>query len=528
MAEEATGLPYQSDNPTGSGAVYFDKAPSLQETTFRLMADADAEAARRRASQKDYLKLGYDLIADLNPDVKGILDSDAPFIREKAKDLHSFISAGIANGVNPDNPKFADWYHKAQYMKDELQTYVEASKADKQSLFNFQKQWSEKPDDFDGEKTANAWAAFRATPLDVRMGYDRSKLLAPSGNDFDTMLQGFVKKNFDKMQKSQEFSSDGGIYTEQLTEENMTPQQMRQIADAMPTFGEFGNALNKKWEQQLPEIREQYAAPYIANGDNPSLAEDKAKKDFAYDRLNLFHKMGESEKYKGQSPALREAAKSNAQIQKYSWIPKMVSDVFNGNANTMSKRTYVPISGKPVEVYGTTAFNGIKLTPFKVNEQVGTEEKIVDKENVPLMVFEKDGDVWMATTESKTYADPNRPETEFIRFNSPGEFMTYITGRMPDKNAATGAWMAVDAAGARVSGGNFDPNKLAPMNAAQIEQKKKAKGETTRTIPLQQAGQQKATGVKVKVKMPDGTTGEIPEENLEAFKKKYPDAKILQ
>jgi len=188
MAQEAGGLPYASPNTEGIGAVYFDKTVDPLTLHLSNLKQLDEGQRRREAAKKDQLNLTAKLVGDINPDTKGIFDTDGGYFQEKTKQLYDKYSQVLSQGYHPENPAFNEIYGKMQYEKKALENDVQVSKAQKELFTKLMGALAaDGGKKYDLEKTNANIARFRMQPFEERKTMDLSKLLVPAKGNVPTL-----------------------------------------------------------------------------------------------------------------------------------------------------------------------------------------------------------------------------------------------------------------------------------------------------------------------------------------------------
>lgn len=255
MGQIATGYGNAGDNPSGTGAYIFGETIDPLEAHYANLNSFDAAQQQRKAEQKAKLANGYKLVADLDADVKGIMDTDAQYFREQAQGLQQYKVKMFAAGLDPDNPAFGDAYTKGQYGKAALQTDIEASKAQKEILLKAFQEMAQRPDKYDIDKSNTNIAMFRATPFATRKNFDMAKLLVPKKVDLLTITKDKVLKDapmdISTTTQKDQFGRIGDVSTK-----TYNPEHIKGLAyTAYNSGGEVTEAINTAYDGLDPNMK---------------------------------------------------------------------------------------------------------------------------------------------------------------------------------------------------------------------------------------------------------------------------------
>lgn len=329
MAREAGGLPYQGGNTSGVGAVYLDNGntPSPLELQLEQLKASDVEYQRQQRAKAEQDKITQGLIADINPDTKGILESDVPFFQEKLKGLQSKTQEYLAmpNGVEK-NKKFAE----LQFEKKQIETWAQGSVGDKLSLAVGAKALA---DDQDGKLDAETWqqkaARLRSTPLDQRT--ERGFVPQPKPLTFDQNMQVFLK---DKKQStsSTPYSKSGMIGMEKITE--YTPDQLKVYANEVVSSPKSSQSAIDYYNS-LPDVEKQVYANVAGVNGNPVAEAVKAyiqsQQGKSRDITGYKESTERREAIKDQYEQRQEARTADKEQQGYKYNIERLYAVMNNN-----------------------------------------------------------------------------------------------------------------------------------------------------------------------------------------------------
>lgn len=233
MPELVTGSPGNAgDNPSGIGAVMFDRTIDPLALHLQNLKSFDDAYVKRKAEQQKQVDLGYRMLSDLSPDVKGIMDSDLNYFQDRAAKLQEFDISALKQGANPNNPAFRDAYNQKRNLAQSIELDAQASKAQKEMLFKYMQEVSANPDKYDLEKTNRNVANFRASPFDMRKNFDISKMLVPKQSSLLELSKTKVLKDVPLDETSQTVvdKTSGGFQVEST--KTYTPQHINGLAQA--------------------------------------------------------------------------------------------------------------------------------------------------------------------------------------------------------------------------------------------------------------------------------------------------------
>ena len=131
MPQEAQGNVSYSQNPTGVGAVYFDKVADPLSIHLDNLKMLD-EGARHRANQQiEKAKIAQDMMKDINPDVAGIMDTDEEHFKQKSSELVGTYAEALSKGIDPTSQAGRMAYAQSLKNAKQLEFEALASKAQK-------------------------------------------------------------------------------------------------------------------------------------------------------------------------------------------------------------------------------------------------------------------------------------------------------------------------------------------------------------------------------------------------------------
>lgn len=472
-------------NASGVGAVMFDRTEDPLAVHLANLKGIDEAAAQRQKIQQQKLALVTKMAGALNPKMDGIFPGDRQFLTDQQAQVNQAFLNYMKSGADPTNPSSGQAFTDFHNRQAQVEGWIESSKGTNKKMVQYTAQMdadAKGKQELDYDAGSKAMAGIMSLPLPQReqvTNWDQ-RVIVPATPPLDKMMGDFVKKTYSKQDKtsSNVQTTPQGFMYQTTKAENFTPAQAREVAQNIPTNPQWQAALNQSWKAVPPDKQQAYLSKYTSDATvNPTQAEDKAKVDYAYDKMMLmYHQESAGYKYLGVTPDAKEQAKvngKNAQLAaKYAWFPGMVSDIFNGNPQVMSNQVFQRPGAAPATVFGTTRLNALQLGTYKKvvkldDGQGNMRDQEVSFPNNVLIAHNVDGKAYIATSESVANANPAVPGSEFVSFSDPGEMMTYLGQRMADKQALSGGFLAVDAKKARTSGSGFSATKYAPMTTAQ-------------------------------------------------------------
>jgi len=504
MAQEANGLVSYSQNPSGVGSVYFGAPVDLlaqQERQGDDLARAIQYSEQKKLTKR---KIASDMVGDLKVDFNGIMDTDAPYFKQKASELAGLYAQAIQSGQDPSNPAFTEANTKFQAAMNGLMAEVNGSKAQKVLLQDVAVKYDPNKHD---DSTLQKMGDFRlATPTErqkINLGLIPKKesyleMVAPIAKDIKPEIENTLLK--------------GGILGEQKTTTYLPDEKIVSIVDATPTMVE------KAWRDAPQGRQDKYLAQQLTNGVvDQDLAVEKAKKQMAIDDLKTLQAVQNDIQIHGETEAQKQGVKLSAKAKEGSVLPITVSTFATGDpkfnkvfpynigAATFFDGTPIPANYINAPVYGTQSFNTPigtfkGVTKGKIVENGA--EKIVDYEDsaaqpnaIEVAVHGKDGKLMVQTTESRRNYLNKIGNTPFLFFNSPAELMQYAGMKLKASGDATATDVLSSANlflqqtnNGSISG--FDPFKVHPLTKQEQEQRganMKAAGLVTEEAPKQTA-----------------------------------------
>lgn len=227
MAQEANGLVYNGSNPTGVGAVYFDKTVDPVQLQLEQLNSLDKAIQNKEARNLAKKKLAIDMAGDGIVDTKNIYDSDVPYFMKRGEELTNMHADLLRAAQDPDNPKFIESKIAFDREKQKLMTELEASRRHKEYAMQAAKEYD--PTKHDNRSLVNQ-KAWHEADLATRMGLDPSMLNVPKKSTVFSEAQSLLKT----LPKSQQAVRDanGKLVTEKLPFGGIAYQVGKAVPDA--------------------------------------------------------------------------------------------------------------------------------------------------------------------------------------------------------------------------------------------------------------------------------------------------------
>lgn len=233
MGQISTGIGAQGENPSGSGAYIFGQEKSPLDIHLNNLEQFDEAANRRKAAQADKLKLTGALLGDIDPNVKGALETDIPDLQNQTRELHSFLQQGLQNGFDPSNtsPQNQAFLQKVKNLSKSIELNAIGSASAKEMLKNVDARLAANPDKYDLDATNKRLADFRTLGMAGRQGVKTiDDLIVPAKSDLLTLTKEMVFKDIplDSESVTKRDPQTGGFLTE--TKETYTPSHIKFMA----------------------------------------------------------------------------------------------------------------------------------------------------------------------------------------------------------------------------------------------------------------------------------------------------------
>ena len=467
MAEQPSGadMPYLAENPSGVGAVFFDR-PSKDLLAIHLdnLEGVGKALAEKKEQQKQARAVATKLLEYKNPDTNGIFPKDSEEINKKGQEVTQTMTDLLRIKQDPSNPEWVSAYNSLNNKKQELLTLIGASKAFNKDITSIGGQFAK------GElKNADPvyWAQEHEKALKMTAAERAANGISPTNwvrektPDFKDAMQAYVSKlSKDALPRTTTEVGDGGTayYTHKI-KENITPQQIEEISHGFRTTGDLGKAFEETWETEKntrPDMIASLKSKYA--NEVPAIQEQKAQDDYVKGYL-------EKELYRQQDEktfkAMTEYGKSkliwdraSAKNEKDAWKVEAsnIADVWNGKPNADKAFLHTAL--------------GKKTYPSKqvVDEAGAKIEKYIPIENSIIDAGYDNGKFYVVTRET---ADENSeinngnppPNGGRVYFSSPRALTTFVYGSNANK-----VDLAFRGTNSMTKDGDYDVQKYSPVS----------------------------------------------------------------
>ena len=189
------GNPFAAQGGTGVGAVIFDQPHDLFQSHARWTQNLNEQQRYERQLHEAKLARAATIVGDMDFKVDGIMDTDAPYFRDKTYDLQKRLG-DIYYKYNGDLST-PDAMRDVQYLNAEkkaLLAEAEQSRAQKSLIRDSMAKAASKPEDYDIDHMEQSLAQARLTPLKDRSQYlTENNLLKTNTPNLSELLDGEMK-----------------------------------------------------------------------------------------------------------------------------------------------------------------------------------------------------------------------------------------------------------------------------------------------------------------------------------------------
>jgi len=487
MAEQPSGsdMPYVADNPSGVGAVFFDR-PSKDLLAIHMdnLANVDKALGEKKEQQKQARAVATKLLEYKNPDTNGIFPKDSEEINKKGQEVTQSMTDLLRLGKqDPSNPEWVSAYNGLNNKKQELLTLIGASKAFNKDITSIGNKF------VSGElKNADAayWAKNHADAIAMsakdryEQGISPTNWVKPLAPKLDEMLSTHISKNFKDYQEptTSPVEISKGTYGQKIHKTNLTPEQV----DAMATSylsGGFQNskeAVDEAFANQPQEVADKYIKSAKASGiDNDIVANEEAKKQWLKDHIAAnYVKEQNSYKFDGITPQERAKWKLSEnqakEVAKGGWVWTMTKGSIDPNSDVSTPQPYTTSSGATISLKGNPALNAIPPQQVSVPVyKLDADGNVVKANGKPVQAtgmngealyktipnhvlangYDANGDWILVTSESKYYGDATGDTKQELQVIKPDQAFDYIKSRVAGAKYAQGATDLANAEGYR-------------------------------------------------------------------------------
>lgn len=551
MAEQPTGsdMPYVAENPSGIGAVFFDKAPDLLSIHMKNLEEIDKGLGEKQKQKEAATKVLGTLLADKNPKIDGIFPQDTPYLRDLGSDVIKKQAQLAGYGTpNFSDPNYVDLYTQYKESKNKLEGMISASKSFNKDVTKIGDIFAtgQGKDKYDEATFASEFGKARQMHPEERYsqnGVSPSTWLKEREPELGEIFQNAAKQIVKPIKMTSENlpTTFGGRFMSKEHGENFTPEQGEAVINQIESglLPHSKQALDKAWAAVSPSVMKVYKDKYALNGVADDLAESMAKKDWAKDQfMHQYHRELTNYKLGAETAEAKMYEKAHAAenklAQEGAWVNDLTAGITAKNTDQLTKTPYESVTGKKMEFMATTALNGItKLKPYNeplINPETG--KQAVDMNGAPMskqmpnsiLLAGKDpatGVYFLITNQSRSKAQQTGlMKDEIEQFSTPTELRDRIADLAGGK-ARAGAYEAAKQRKAGDSYGNFDPDAWVGVSTA--KQKADAEAKSNAKVVTVHLGEKPK--IKLISVILDGKEGQIPEDKWADFIKKYPTAK---
>jgi hypothetical protein len=170
MADQPAGAsnPYFSTNPTGSGAVFFDKGPDLLSVHLGNLQNFEQAQRRQEAQKARTATDAVEMFKGLKLDTPGILDTDTAYFQNRVKGFHDFQTEALKAGFDATKPGAGAWYNQMKQQADQLNLDMKVSSGQKEAAAKALAEVLAKPDEYDIDATQKKVQDFGMLSYDQR------------------------------------------------------------------------------------------------------------------------------------------------------------------------------------------------------------------------------------------------------------------------------------------------------------------------------------------------------------------------
>lgn len=531
----------EGSSPVGGGAsvgaVILDQ-PAFDPLQVQMKVDKDiadyraqkdAEVAAKKANVAK-------MVADLDFDAKGILDSDAPYFTQGKNELID-AQAELYKYNDTNSPEYQMAFNRAKRVRDKYATEVQASVAGKEILKEYISKFDPSKNDEKqfNEIVANARA--KSNPVD-RIKYLSENPLKEKAPDLAKEYEK-VKALFPESITEETYKGDDGKdYTKKITE--YTQQQINDYAKIMAdSNSDLSKAANNAFDK-LQETNPSRYKEIIILADKEGVPANEMFNREWFKKLNSTNIELQGGSY---NPYTLEDAKnwgsSQAEEKTINFIGEQWANLVNGVPDVYDVKNTrdIPLSGGNLQQnkYYSTMFQGNKIGNFSVIETVDDATKAVNVPNTILSFKFVDGKPYIKTDETaynkkiKKNSVNGRPiDAEGYVEASNGDIERMISSNSTNPAKAIEAWRAY-----LIRNKVYNKNVEQPNKVVQTDERITDQGTVSNVKAPKQVKTVDASGnlvdangnviESVQIQL-NGKVGTIPASSWESFKKKYPTA----
>ncbi len=468
MPEQPQGSdsPYLASNPSGIGAVFFDKPKEdLMDIHLKNLEGIDKALEEKKTQQKAATAVAAKLLEYKNPDLNGIFPKDREELIQKGADVTSKMVKLLSMGKqDPTNPEWLSAYNDLNNAKQELATNIGVSKSTNKDYHDVGGKFATgELKDADPKYFADHVAKGVAMSLADRAasGFNVYEGIRKKTPDFKEAMQAYVGKLAkDAMPRTTTEIGDGGTaYYQHKIKENITPQQIDEISHSFRTMGELGKAFEDTWKEEnatrpdmVKALRDKY------QNEQPAIREQKAQDDYVKGYLEKeLYRQQDEKTFKGTTEYGKEKLiwdRGAVAKEKDAWKGEAanVADVWNGKPGADKAFLHTPLDKKTY------------LSKQSIVTPQGLVERYVPTENSIIDVGYDNGKPYVITREtadaqSELNGGNKADNGGKTYFSSPRALTTFIYGKSANK-----VDLAFRGTGAMTQDGDYDTQKYSPTS----------------------------------------------------------------
>lgn len=534
MPQEANSYGVSTaSNPQGVGAVYFEKA-----TDYHSQNLARLDEARKRQFIEDQQKKAAtaNLFKDLKLDTEGILDTDTEYFHDRIQGLEDFMKEGLKAGVDPSSPSGRQWYSMYQRMADKLQLDMQVSKSQRENIAKANQLAVEK----NGDVSATQDRSFKyaSIPFEQRnKTADWTKLYVEGVPPLQKVINetwNAAKENI--FDVKEDVKEENGI-RKTVTKKTLPDSRLWDLSKGVM----LNNSVDvDKNFQTLSDADKKFYSDLAAIQSKTSGSPVDAKTAFVYEKFKPFAGQKDEVSDVSFTPERNEMAKDVVEQKSSDALYQTVQGLAELNPEVFQKS----IEGTPYlkdnYLYSTKLAGvlfGTRQVPKEVRD-IGGKPTIVSTETVPnrivaVRINRANPNIYEIRTDQDVEDDPNGDvySMKVSAQQFPEQLWTYNFAGSKDKPDPAKAFNYLKNSAKKYKDvsatGIVTPTQTSTTkNKVSLTKQEPVEGfKSTLSkegTPVYEKKEAKSTN-KIKVIL-DGKVGEIPSDNWESFKAKYPKA----
>lgn len=250
MPQEAQGNISYSQNPSGTGAVYFDRVADPLSVHLDNLKMLDEGEQRRAAERQQKAAIARGLLNDIDPSTSSVFDTDGDYFKGKSDKIIGDYADLLSKGVDPTSPDGQAAYMNVKKQLTGLKWEAEANKTGKDAWMKATDEYSKAPQKFQQESLANL-AAFRAAHPADRAKMDVNSLLIPKLSDLPTVTMNKVLKNQKLDLTTSRVKNPDGSYAD-VKVETYAPERLKGLAYSSYGDSDVSYAVDEEYNKIDP------------------------------------------------------------------------------------------------------------------------------------------------------------------------------------------------------------------------------------------------------------------------------------